>query len=338
MMRIASVIAGLGVCLVWPCVPSCEETQTLRTYTAGVRRLAISADGKLLVTASYRDGKGELRIWDAATGKLVHALEIGNHYPMSVAISPDSKLIISGSTKGVIRCWDAGAGRELASFKGHTAQVTELAFAPDGKEFASASYDGTVRFWDALSRAESGRLPDHPKAGAFDPSDFWVFSVTYSPDGKRVARAASKDAIRQWERASLDEKASFAPQRWNQAYRVAYSPDSKILAAATNDTKLWLLDAASGKELRVLGHQAAVEAVAWSPDGKLVASGDSRGVVKLWEAETGKELASIPAHGAVVKSLAFSPKGDTLFSGSAYGEEQEQVRRWDVAERKELPW
>jgi WD40 repeat protein len=100
------------------------------------------------------------------------------------------------------------------------------------------------------------------------------------------------------------------------------------------------LDAASGKELRVLKHEATVYAVAWSPDGKLVASANGRGVVKLWEAETGKELASLPAHVTFAKSLAFSPKGDTLFSGGGYGEqqEQEQVKRWDVAERKELPW
>src|SRR6266568_3315395 len=340
MMRMALFIAGFGVCLAWPGVGSCDETQTLRTYRAAVRRMALSADGKLLVTASYRDGKGELRIWDAAVGKLLRELDVGGQFPMSVAISPDSKLLISGSTKGAIHCWDVGTGRELASFKGHSAQVTALAFAPDGKEFASSSYDGTVRFWDAASRAANGRLPDHPKVGAFDRSDFWVFSVSYSPDGKRVARAANGDAVRQWERAGLNEKASFAPQRWNQVYHVAYSPDSKILAAATNDTKLWLLDAASGKELRVLEHEATVYAVAWSPDGKLVASGNGRGVVKLWEAETGKQLASLPAHITLAKSLAFSPNGDTLFSGGGYGEqqEQEQVKRWDVAKRKELPW
>jgi WD40 repeat protein len=339
-MRIALFIAGFGVCLAWPRFAWCEDTQTLRTYRAAVRRLALSADGKLLVTASYRDGKGELRIWDAAAGKLLRALEVGGHFPMSVAISPDSKLLISGSTKGAIHCWDVRTGRELASFKGHKAQVTALAFSPDGKEFASSSYDGTVRFWDTVSRADSGRLPDHPKVGTFVRHDFWVFGICYSPDGKRVARAANGDAVRQWERASLDEKASFAPQRWNQAYAVAYSPDSKILAAATNDTKLWLLEAASGKQVRVLKHEATVYAVAWSPDGKLVASGSGQGVVKLWEAETGKELASLPAHVTFAKSLAFSPKGDILFSGGGYGEqqEQEQVKRLDVARRKELPW
>ncbi len=46
------------------------------------------------------------------------------------------------------------------------------------------------------------------------------------------------------------------------------------------------------------------------------------------------------ANATLMKSLAFSPKGDTLFSGGGYGEQQEQdqVKRWDVAKRKELPW
>src|SRR5262249_49592775 len=106
MMRMCLFIAGLVVCLAWPPVASCQDTQTLRTYRAAVRRLALSTDGKLLVTASYRDGKGELRIWDAAVGKLLRALEVGGHFPMSVAMSPDSKLLISGNTKGAIQCWD----------------------------------------------------------------------------------------------------------------------------------------------------------------------------------------------------------------------------------------
>src|SRR5262249_53638656 len=146
MMRMCLFIAGLVVCLAWPPVASCQDTQTLRTYRAAVRRLALSTDGKLLVTASYRDGTGELRTWDAAVGKRLRAVEAGGNCPMSVAMSPDSKLLISGNTKGAIQCWDVGTGRELASFKGHSAQVTALAFSPDGKEFASSSYDGGVRF------------------------------------------------------------------------------------------------------------------------------------------------------------------------------------------------
>lgn len=271
-----------------------------------MRRLAVSAEGELLVTASYRDGKGELRIWDAAVGKLIKALEVGGHFPMSVAISPDSTLLVSGSTKGAIQCRDLSSERELASLEGHKAQVTALAFTPDGKELAFASYDGTVRFWDTAFREERGKLPDHPNLGTADRHEYWVFGICYSADGKRVARAANGDPVRQWERAGLDDKASFAPRRWNQGYAVAYSPDSKILAAATNDTRLWLLDAASGKELRVPKHEATVYAVAWSPDGKRVATGNGQGVVKLWEAATGKDLASFPqSHdGQVARVLA----------------------------------
>ena len=137
----------------------------------------------------------------------------------------------------------------------------------------------------------------------------------------------------------MAEKTSFAPKGWNQAYQVAYSPDGKMLAAATNDTKLRLWDTASGKESRVLqGHETGLHSVAWSPEGKRVASGDFRGVVKLWDTSTGKELASFRAHGEMVRSLAFSPDGKVLISAGGYGLVQEPIKRWDVTERKESPW
>src|SRR5438445_594760 len=80
-MRMAPFIAGLGIYLACPCVSSSEEIETLRTYRAAVRRLALSADGKLLVTVSFRDGKGELRMWDAAVGKLLRTFDVGDLFP-----------------------------------------------------------------------------------------------------------------------------------------------------------------------------------------------------------------------------------------------------------------
>ncbi len=72
----------------------------------------------------------------------------------SVALTPDGRRALSGSTDKTLRLWDLASGAQLRLFEGHRAPVTAVAVTPDGRHALSGLYDGTLRLWDLESGAE----------------------------------------------------------------------------------------------------------------------------------------------------------------------------------------
>ena len=97
-------------------------------------------------------------MWDLNTGKLLSTLggHTGGVYGgayggvKSVAISPDSTKVVSGSGgyDNTIKVWDLNTGKLLSTLKGHNDHIYSVAISPDNTKIVSGSYDNTIKVWD----------------------------------------------------------------------------------------------------------------------------------------------------------------------------------------------
>jgi WD40 repeat protein len=235
---------------------------------------------------------------------------------LSVAISPDGRIIASGSVDNKIILWDVARGTRIQTFAGHTADVSSVAFSPDGRTLASGSFDDTIILWDVASGTAIQTLSGHTAD---------VSGVAFSSDGHTLASSGSSDkTIILWDIASGTEIGSLTGHK-NRVICVAFSPDGRTLASGSVDDIIILWDVVSGTEIKSL--KTDVNSVAFSPDGHIFASGsDHYGKIILWDAANWEKLQTLRTQ-EDHNNIAFSPDGRTLASGSDNG----TIILWDVA-------
>ena len=190
----------------------------------------------------------------------------------------------------------------------------------------------TVAFVSNSSAQDSPQwsLPDGAKARL---GKGVINEIQYSPDGTRLA-VASGIGIWLYDTATHQEVALLAGHM--SAESAAFSPDGHTLASRSGNTiQFW--DTDTGELLRTLNVSDWVDSVTFSPDGRAIASstiwdfpGDEGVVytIRLWDADTGEILRTLSGHTGPVESVAFSPDGHTVASGS--GGWDDTVRVWDA--------
>ncbi|KZP23149.1 hypothetical protein FIBSPDRAFT_1043092 [Athelia psychrophila] len=156
-----------------------------------------------------------------------------------------------------------------------------------------------------------------------------VYSVTFSPDGERVASGSWDSTIRIWDARTGKLVAGPFEGHTGQVYSVVFSPDGERVASGSDDETIRIWDTRTGKLVAgpFEGHTGNARSVAFSQDGERVASGSSDMTIRIWDARTGKLVAGpLNGHTDWVRSVAFSPDGERVASGS----DDATIRIWDA--------
>jgi serine/threonine protein kinase len=248
----------------------------------------------------------------------------------TLAISPDSNTLASGSDDKNITLWDLNNQKVLANLSGHSQAVKSVTFSPDGQILATASDDKTIKLWQVETLKEICTLLGHSHA---------VKSVAFSPDGQILASGSWDKTIKLWDVNTGTEICTITGHQL-QVNSVAFSPQGQLLASASYDRtiRLWQIS----KELQnrpcysllatLSGHAWAVLTVAFSPDGQILATGSDDNTIKLWEVNTGQLICTLVGHSWSVVAVAFTADGETLLSASC----DKTVKLWRVSTAEEI--
>ncbi len=164
-------------------------------------------------------------------------------------------------------------------------------------------------------------------------------SLTFSPDGSRLATAAFGNGVNGgpgpvvvWETVSGKRLATF-PGRPEQVGKLEFTPDGRsLLIASRSGVRLWKCFSQPGEtDPQPAGHKDEAWSLAFSSDGRMLASGsddtEPDPTIKLWDPADGRLLSAWQGGEGTTASLAFSPDARLLVSGHLVN--AGNVRIWD---------
>jgi RNA polymerase sigma factor (sigma-70 family) len=301
-----------------------KERPALAGHAEPVRQLALSADGRTLVSGG---ADPFLLVWDWPAGKLRRRIELGSTRGVThLDLLADPKRVEVGLwPEKAARFFDLATGKEQPVYpEAHTAQVQGLAVTTDGKVISGGN-DDSLRVWDLATGRQIRVAPSGLRLG--------VMSMSMSGDGRLVAAAdINEGKVQVFELPSC--RLLRAIDTGGKSVRRVHfcGPGQDLLIDVDTAAKagggggmrfIALWDVKHGREVRRL-KAAVVDWPDWSVsrDGRLLAGG-GQDRLSVWDVASEREWRTLPPK--TVNPVAFAPDGRTLA-----GNEWERFGVWEV--------
>ena len=200
---------------------------------------------------------------------------------LSLAFSPDSSMLASGSYDSTIRLWNTITSTHIETLRGHESAVYSIAFSPDSLTFASSSADKTIRFWNAITATYKKTFAEH--IGNFH-------SIVFNPNGHILASGSYDGNTQLWSVVTSAQRKLTKPYAFEiNDLNTERHLQRRLLHTEYETSRLYNNTYNDTLPTR------SVHSIAFSPNGRLIASGGLIDI-HLWDAATGEYMKTLIGH------------------------------------------
>ncbi len=304
-------------------------------HRAGIRGIAYSADGAKIATIG---DDATLKVWQQPLQPAAPLNGNGDRVA-SVAFTANGELGVTGGADKSVRVFNAANGQQVRALPEVPEAVTSVALGREDGLVAAATTNGLIKIWTMADGAPW--KGDQPVAGGLAaPSilaghDGSIASLQFSADGKHLLSGGADGTLRWWQ---LPQAPSLFQDNSGPISRFVVDAAGKLAASigvVDGKPAILIRDLAQDGKLigRLIGHEAAVNAIAFDSRGRHLVSGDAANTVRVWNLADPKfpELAQIAAAGPVT-AVALNTTATQVFAATS----DHVIGCWQLSDATEL--
>lgn len=272
-----------------------------------INSFVLDRDGQTLLGG---DEKGNIYLWDVATGKRKKTIAGHGKAILEIAISNDQQILASSSEDGTIKVWDLKTGKERITLP-HQRGLIALALSSDGNTLVTGGEDATVKLWNLSTGNLIETLPVEKE----------VVSLAINQDASIIVSGHSGGEISFWQKQGSNpyEPRIFRSINSWEAPSVAVSADGTTAASSSCQENIRIWKDSNWKDSPLqAGSSADICLIVISEDGKIIAGRSSDETIRLWNLNTKKKIFSYspssPKSFDSPRMIALSGDGRTVAS------------------------
>lgn len=296
-----------------------------------VQAMTFSPDGKMVVTTTR---KGNVRLWDAGTGKQIALLHQGGEYTSQrhkVAFSSDSNRVAAivsarNVANGSVMVWNAHTHELINSVSQRNSSKIYIAtdFSAEGDPIVVVK---------ERKKLHISNLDTDENIAILEGNDEIVHIAVFSPDKSMLASVGNSGSIRLWD-AETGRLHSIFSDFTNSITSVAMMSNGTTLVTANREQPIQLWDSLTLENKGTIQGERdpySASAVTFSPDETILASGAYDDVV-LWDVNSLQKTTALKGHNGQIDTVVFSPDGQTLAAFAMY---DKTIQLWNVSTGEE---
>ena len=246
------------------------------------------------------------RLWDVTTGNQIRLFKGHTENVHLVAFSPDGSIVLTGSGDKTVRLWETDTGQQVRRFKyDGDSRISSVAFGPRGRVMITGHWDKIARLWSIASGEQIRQFEGHTER---------VEAVAISPDGMFVLTGSDDNTAKLWDIATGNEVRRFEAFDMTRITSVVFSHDGNWVLTGSRAHQH---EASTLKNLSVRDRPGQPRSTSFQGN-----------LARLWDVATGSEICRFEGHSDWISSVAFSPDGQFVLTGSHDG----TARLWKINE------